>query len=287
MRMHADELSIDEHAVRRLLAAQFPDLARLPICRVPSSGTVNAIFRLGDELAVRAPFVPGDAGVEREALWSPRLAPLLPVRVPRILGVGSPSDEYPSPWLVVDWIPGETPASGGLREIDPLVEFIRALRALDPTGAPASHRNGVLAQRDAGVREALGRIWEADTEVLLRIWERALAVGHWPHPPVWVHADLLPSNVLVDGRGRLAAVIDMVPGAADPATELICAWNLVAADKRAEFRSALGVDDDEWDRGRGWTLLQATMALPYYRDTNQGMTDMAVHALRELVADAA
>ena len=106
-RMHADEILINEDIVRELLADQFPRWAGLPLGRVPSSGTVNAIFRLGDDLAVRAPFVPGDAGILREAEWSPRLAPHLPVRVPRVLGVGGPGAGYPSPWLVVDWIPGE------------------------------------------------------------------------------------------------------------------------------------------------------------------------------------
>jgi aminoglycoside phosphotransferase (APT) family kinase protein len=287
--MHENELTIDEHIVRRMLAEQFPQWAELPMERIASSGTVNAIFRLGAELAVRAPFMPGDAGVDREATWSPRLAPLLPVRVPRVLGVGTPTAEYPSPWLVVDWIPGETPAVGALADPERvtarLVDFIAALRAIDATGAPPGHRSGTLARDDDAVRAALADIHEADTEVLRDLWTRALETPPWQYPPVWVHADLLPSNVLVDATGDLVAVIDMVPGTGDPAAELLAAWALVPAQLRGEFRAALDVDDETWHRGQGWALLQASVALPYYREINPGMVRMAVHTLRELVAD--
>jgi aminoglycoside phosphotransferase (APT) family kinase protein len=286
--LHAIELPVDEETVRRLLREQFPHWAGLAIRRVPSSGTINAIFRLGEDLAVRAPFVPGEEGILREAEWLPRLARLLPVRVPRVVGVGEADDGYPSPWLVVDWIPGTNPEPGGL--IDPervtsqLVAFIRALRVIDATGAPAAYRSRGLPREDAAVRENLARISEVDTRRLLGIWDEALAAAPWPHAPVWVHGDILPSNVLVDAEGGLAAVIDFAPGVADPAVELIAAWNLVPAEHRDAFRAALEVDDDTWARGRGWAVVQAAVALPYYRDINPGMTAMALYALRQLEA---
>ena len=54
-RMRADELDIDEPLVRRLLAERFPEWADRPLRRVEPEGTVHAIFRLGDDLAVRLP----------------------------------------------------------------------------------------------------------------------------------------------------------------------------------------------------------------------------------------
>lgn len=39
LRMHADEVHTDVPLVRRLLAAQFPQWADLPLERVPSGGT--------------------------------------------------------------------------------------------------------------------------------------------------------------------------------------------------------------------------------------------------------
>lgn len=286
--MHAEEIPINEDIVRQLLADQFPRWASLPLVRVPSSGTVNAIFRLGTALAVRAPFVPGDAGILREAEWSPRLAPHLPVRVPRVLGVGEPGAGYPSPWLVVDWIPGENPEPGALRDPERVAgrvaSFIEALRSVEPSeGAPAAHRHGDLADHDTGVRDALSQLEDADE--LTTLWDEALAVPPWRDPPVWVHGDLLPSNVLVDPAGDLIAVIDMVPGVADPATELIVAWALLPAEVRPGFRAALDVDDDTWARGRGWAVLQAAVALPYYRDINPGMARIARHTLGELLRD--
>jgi len=212
---------------------------------VPSDGTVNAIFRLGDALAVRAPFVPGETGIRRQAQWTPVLAPALPVRVPAVRGIGVPTREYPSDWLVVDWLPGRTPVPGALTDpdavTDGLVGFIRALWAQDPAGAPDAHHWGGLARDDDAVRRALADIHEVDTDTVLRLWERALAAP--PHESVvWVHDDLLPSNLLVDEAG--------------------------------------------WHRGIGWAIVQAVVALPYYRHLNAGMTRMALHALRELVADA-
>ncbi len=52
-KMHADEIEVDIPLVRRLLAAQFPQWASLPIEPVRPLGTDNALFRLGDEMVVR------------------------------------------------------------------------------------------------------------------------------------------------------------------------------------------------------------------------------------------
>jgi len=288
--MHAEELPVDETIVRRLLREQFPRWAGLPLERVPSDGTVNAIFRLGDALAVRAPFVPREAGIRRQAEWTPVLAPALPVRVPAVRGVGTPTGEYPSDWLVVDWLPGRTPAPGeALADpdavTDGLVAFCRALWRQDATGAREAHRRGTLEREDAAVRAALAAIHEVDTHAVLRLWERAVAAP-WDGATVWVHDDLLPANLLVDDAGRLAGVIDFAPGTADPATVLLAAWNVLPASHRERYREGLGLDEAARDRGIGWSILQASVALPYYRDIAPGMTRMAVHALRELVASA-
>jgi aminoglycoside phosphotransferase (APT) family kinase protein len=81
--MHAAELHTDAALVRRLLAGQFPHWADLPVERVPSSGTDNALYRLGDELVVRLPRIHWAAGgVEKELHWIPKLAPFLPASVP-------------------------------------------------------------------------------------------------------------------------------------------------------------------------------------------------------------
>src|SRR5690242_2882994 len=108
MRMHENEVETDADLVRRLLEAQHPQWADLPIERVPSAGTDNAIYRLGDDLAVRLPRI--DWAVEnvaKEQTWLPRLAPHLPLAVPLPVATGEPTDEFAYPWGVVQWLPGE------------------------------------------------------------------------------------------------------------------------------------------------------------------------------------
>jgi aminoglycoside phosphotransferase (APT) family kinase protein len=58
-KMHAGEADIDADLVRRLLAGQFPEWSGLSIERVDSAGTSNALYRLGDDMAVRLPRIAG------------------------------------------------------------------------------------------------------------------------------------------------------------------------------------------------------------------------------------
>src|SRR5438132_5593149 len=95
-KMHADELDIDAELVRRLLAEQFPEWAELPIAPVPSAGTVNALYRLGDDMVVRLPRVERWAvAAEKEHEWLIKFAAQLPLAIPEPLAKGSPGDGYP------------------------------------------------------------------------------------------------------------------------------------------------------------------------------------------------
>jgi len=81
--MHADEVDIHVSLVRRLVAGQFPQWGDLPVEPVPSAGTDNALYRLGDDML--APLPRRERTVvtlEKERRWLPRLAPLLPLAVP-------------------------------------------------------------------------------------------------------------------------------------------------------------------------------------------------------------
>ncbi|WP_049574231.1 aminoglycoside phosphotransferase family protein [Streptomyces sp. SBT349] len=302
--MHADQLDVDVPLVRRLIAGRFPRWAGLPVRAVVSSGTVNAMFRLGATMSVRLPLTPGAAGdVARERLLLPRLAPLLPVPVPTVLGEGAPTGEYPLPWTVHRWLPGRNPdpaalagpgALGGARALAAdLAALVGAVRAIEPADGPPAHRGGPLTEQDAETRSAL-RVLEAlggmaDTEAASAAWEEALGAPAWDGPPVWLHADLMPGNLLVapgEGGQRLAAVIDFgTAGVGDPACDLIVAWNLLPAGARAAFRDALGVDDATWARGRGLALSMALIQLPYYHGTNPGIAANARHVIREVLAD--
>ncbi|MFI1157792.1 aminoglycoside phosphotransferase family protein [Streptomyces sioyaensis] len=292
-KMHPGMHPIDDGLVRRLIAGQFPQWAGLAVERWPSGGTVNAMYRLGDDMVVRLPLVQGGAeDVSREQEWLPRLALHLPTRIPKVLGAGEPAQGYPWPWSVYRWLPGELPEAGALSEpvllAEDLAAFVAAMRSISLSAAPKAHRGGPVAAQDAETRAAIEELRgipqeDIDCDAAAAVWEEALRAPGWDGPPVWLHADLMPGNLLIDG-GRLASVIDFgCAGVGDPACDLFPAWNLLPADARDVFREALAVDDATWIRGRGRTLSQALIALPYYRRTNPAMAHNARHVIRAVL----
>jgi aminoglycoside phosphotransferase (APT) family kinase protein len=294
--MHADEVHTDVSLVRRLLAAQFPHWAPLPIVPVASAGTDNALYRLGDSLVVRLPRIGWATGqVDKEARWLRVLAPHLPLAVPVPVATGEPGEGYPWRWSVAPWLEGEDAASAPIADLvgaaRELAGFVAALHGIDPADGPPARRHArgmPLAIRDEDTRTAISALQgEIDTGSATAAWDAALGAPVWERPPVWYHGDILPGNLLV-AEGRLRAVIDFSSlGVGDPACDLMIAWNLFTGDSRDAYRSALGVDDATWARGRGHALSQALQFIPYYRDTNPRGVAVARRAVGEVLADHA
>lgn len=290
-RMHPDEVDTDASLVRRLLSAQFPQWADLRIARVESAGTDNAIYRLGDDMAVRMPRIHwATAGVEDTHEWLPRLAPLLPLAVPVPIAKGMPGEGYPWDWAIVSFIEGEiatTERIADLRQaaID-LAQFAAALHRIDLPGGPPAGRGDPLASRDETVRDAIASLrGMLDTGAVIAAWEAAVRAPLWQGLPVWIHGDLYDGNLLAH-EGRLHAVIDWGGvGVGDPAADLIAAWSLFSGESREVFRAALSVDDATWARGRGWALSVALIALPYYEHTNPVIVANSWHKIAEVLAD--
>jgi aminoglycoside phosphotransferase (APT) family kinase protein len=290
-KMHADEVETDVGLVRRLLAAQFPQWAELPLTPVDSYGTDHDIYRIGEQLAARLPRIGwATRQAAKEAEWLPRLAPQLPLAVPVQVAHGQAGEGYPFEWSVVEWLPGEN-ANDTIDDLSrsavDLAAFVRALRAIETTDPPPRRRGSrgaPLAELDAAVREAVPRLDETfDREATLQAWEESLNAPAWDGDEVWIHGDLLPGNLLVVD-GRLSGVIDWGGlGVGDPACDLQPAWNVFSGESREVYRRELDVDDASWLRGRGWALLQAVIALPYYWETNPGMVRQASRALREVL----
>ncbi len=270
-KMHADELEIDSALVRRLLDHQFPEWLELPLRAVKSSGTVHAIYRLGNELSVRLPRVAADAdGIDKELTWVPKLAPLLPLEVQTPLVRGEPEQGYPAYWSVWRWVEGEVAALDRIRDVSEaakaLGRFVAALQRIDSTGGPAygerkGWRGGPLGDLDDAVRKALGELHgKVDTAKATAAWEESLGTPDWHGPPVWVHGDLLGANLLVRD-GALTGVIDF---------------------------GCLGVGDPGCDAGAAWMFLPAETrdtGLPYYEHSNPVFAAFARRIIEAVLAD--
>ncbi|HZU73130.1 MAG TPA: hypothetical protein VE990_10225, partial [Acidimicrobiales bacterium] len=90
--LHADMIEVTEEVVRRLLGRQFPSWADLPLARVASTGTVHAIYRLGDDMAVRLPLSPRFEGIRQEFEDLGKFGPLLPIPIPEPVALGEPDE---------------------------------------------------------------------------------------------------------------------------------------------------------------------------------------------------
>ncbi len=293
--MHAHEMYTDADLVRRLLGAQMPQWADLPIWPVESAGTDNAIYRLGDSMAVRMPRIDWAVpAVAKEQRWLPYLAPQLPLPIAEPLAQGQPGAGYPWPWAIYRWLPGTSASAGVISDLEQaaldLARFIRALWRIDTQGAPhaSAHalRGAALITRDAATRAAISALdGMIDTSAATAVWETALAAAEWQRAPVWFHGDVLPGNLLVD-HGRLSAVIDFSGmGVGDPACDLMIAWALFSDASRAVFRTALAVDAATWMRARGHALSQALIFIPYYLHTNPVGVARARQQLAAVLAD--
>jgi len=275
---------IDEELVRRPLAAQFPQWAGLPVREVASAGTDNAMFRLGEELAVRLPKATWAAGdAEKEYRWLSRLAPLLPLDVPVPVALDVPGEGFALPWSVCAWLDGQDAYEAPVTELaDAAVALGRfgvALRAADASGGPTSFRGGPVTSWEqgamAGALRGLAADGTLDGERTLAAWESVLRLPAYEGDPVWVHGDLLPGNLLTRD-GRLTAVIDFGGlGTGDPACDMMAAWTLLTPETRPLFREAARVDDATWARGRGWALCWGIVTEHHYRGRNPVLASVA------------
>lgn len=293
-RVHTPEADIasDAALVARLIEAQHPDIAGA--LTLVSDGWDNLIYRLGTEYAVRIPRREVAAHlIEHEQQVLPGFAARVGVPIPAPVRVGRPSELFPWAWSVVRWLDGidgaEVTAGERASIARPLAAFVAELHEPATGDIPANPVRGVpLATRDAAVQERLRHLSERrEVAGIAEAWRDALDAPVWDGPPIWLHGDLHPGNLLLTpDRSGLAAVIDFGDvTAGDPATDLATAWLTFDQDARAEFRAALQeqspVDDATWRRARGWAVLLGT-ALAAHSDDNPRMAALGAHALAQL-----
>ena len=283
--------------VNRLIEKQFPHWYGLSLNPIHSYGTDHHIFRLGTDKLIRFPRVEwADLQIKKEHRFLPTLAQGLPLAIPNPIALGLPDEGYPWHWGIYKWISGQNATleqlSNPIQEAKVLAQFINALQRISPADGPPPGQHNVfrgvpLARRDEAVRTAISNLQTThiNTKAAAQAWEHALQTPEWVGPPVWVHGDLHPGNLLVE-RGKLSAVIDF--GAlcvGDPANDLIVAWDLFSADARDVFRDALSIDEDTWSRGRGWALSFGLIALSIYMESNPMLTEISQRLIAEVLAD--
>ena len=256
--------------VTRLIAAQFPRWAGLPVRPVPD-GWDNTTFRLGEDMSVRLPSAARYAEqVDKEHRWLPVLARQLPLPIPEPLARGAPGCGYPWPWSVYRWQPGEPAARASIPDLPrfaaELAGFLARLHQIDPAGGPppGDHnffRGGPVSVYDAETQDAIEALGPGpDTAGAAEVWQAALDAP-WHGRPVWVHGDVSSGNVLAR-EGQVSAVIDFgCLGVGDPACDLTIAWTFFAGPGRQAFRGRLPLDAGTWARGRGWAVWKALTTL--------------------------
>ncbi|MER7012973.1 aminoglycoside phosphotransferase family protein [Saccharopolyspora sp. NPDC000359] len=296
--MHVGQLAVPPEVVRALVAEQFPQWRGLPVRRVASRGTVNALFRIGDQLAARFPLEPGDPEptrrrLEAEAGQARELMGRTPFPTPEPVALGAPGAGYPLPWSVQTWLPGvvatDAEPGGSVAFAHDLAEFIRGVRAIDTRGRTFSGtgRGGDLRTHDDWMATCFDNSEQLlDVPRLRRMWQDMRELPRGSTGDVMTHGDLVPDNLLVSD-GRLAGVIDVGGfGPADPALDLVVAWHLLEAGPRQALRDALGCDPLEWERGRAWAFQQAMGLVWYYVESNPGMSQLGRRTLERLTAEA-
>ncbi len=289
--MPGAEIEVSSDLVGELLEDQRPDLAGLDVAPI-GFGWDNVSFLVGEHLVARLPRREAAVPlVDNEIRWLSEIAGRLTLPVPTPVFVGDPGPRYPWRWTLVPWIPGDRVSRAGdfntRSGATDLGAFLRALHEPAPAEAPYNpFRSIPLTERDGITRKRIGALtMYIDPAVVLSAWEAALAVQDHEGPPVWIHGDLHPANLLsVDGR--LSGVIDFGDLASgDPATDLALAWMLFGKEDQELFRQEYGsVTMSMWDRARGWALSLAVAILANSAD-NAEMETIGQATLERVVAD--
>ena len=184
--MHGDDqVDSDEALVQVLLEDQFPEWAALPIRRLQSDGTDNALYRLGDDLVVRLPLIHWAVDqVDKEHTWLPKIASLLPLAVPEPLVMGQPLHGYPWHWSVYRWIDGENAHPDRLADARQAAMTSPSSWRLCMRSTSQMRRCRSVAlplvTQDEVTRRAINAVrHEFDADALTAVWEEAITAPPW------------------------------------------------------------------------------------------------------------
>lgn len=270
--MAAAPEEITSSLVRSLVSEQFPQWSELPIRPVDVQGWDNRTFRLGDRMTVRLPSADGYvAGLVREEQTLAILGSRFRVAIPRIVATGAPSPRFNRPWSVREWIEGHTFAGVETRQrkraIGSVGDALKELQACDTVGGPwagraSAYRGCHVSAVGEEVQGLLPLLVGRYSEGCRTLWDTAVTTV-WTGPPVWVHGDVAPGNMLFDSNGQLTALIDFGQTCVgDPACDLAFAWLSCDSRERDRLRDRLELPEDAWLRGAAWALWKALISSP-------------------------
>ena len=286
--------SISPATVRALVDDQDPDFHAMELGE-RFDGWDMAMYRLGDDLAVRLPRV--ESAVDSliaEMRFVPRLSEAWDFPFPRVVRSGLPGHGYPWPWAIVTWVPSATADKVPLHaEAGPHIGCaIAQVHAIADPDAPYNPEQSLpMRARAADLGWALEQLADArgpegETLDLARVdelWQAALDARHG-RDTVWSHADLHGSNVL-SADGDFAGIIDWGKMAGcDRAVDLGFLYTVMpAAGVHAAvtaYREATGVEDSGLDaRLTGIGLAKCILWATLDRPLNVAMAWRGLHEL--------
>jgi len=262
------DIPLDETLARQLIAQQFPALAGGGL-RLLGVGWDNTAYRVGADTVFRFPRRQSAADLlNREARILPLLAPHLPVPIPAPRFISTPTPAFPYPFVgypflrgaIASDVPLTDPARTALAA--PLGAFLRALHGIAIDAATRAWAPGdEIARTDlvgraptviARLRANAAALDETTVGALVALVERLAMTPAHTEPPCWVHGDLYPRHLLLDGAGHLGGVIDWGDvHLGDPALDLSLAWTFLPVVAHPAFRERYGpIDAATWDRAR-------------------------------------
>ena len=285
------EHALDATGARRLLAAQFPDLA-LDSVELLAVGWDNTVFVVDGTWAVRFPRREVALPLMvRELALLPALAPRLPLPVPVPELLGRPDGDYPWPFWGARLVPGVELADARLPENGreslgaAVGAFLRTLHqpsvADDLSGVLPYDpmRRGTPSTRGPMARAALDRLagrgtWAAGSHADRAVDELIAAADPLPPPtgePVVVHGDLHLRHLLVGSDGAATGVIDWGDSClADPSLDLSLAFGGFAGSARTALLEAYdGKVDEERELRARVLALALCAALADYADLEE------------------
>ncbi|MFZ2443163.1 MAG: phosphotransferase, partial [Ilumatobacteraceae bacterium] len=308
-RIHDDEPDTSEPVARALLEAECPQWARSRLEYLTTSGTDNAMWRVrldhGPDVVLRLPRRPrAAAGVAQEVavLQQLKAASISSiVTTPTVRHVGRPHEVFPHHWSVLEWIGGADAwtlrNSLDGRPLDALAnDLARAVTAIAEVDADGV-RQRPPGSRGGPLRPLLDRLggwldgpeWNAasliDVDAVKRLAAEAHEVVDEPVTEGFVHGDLIPGNLLLDGH-RLTAIIDWGgAGCGDTAQDLAAAWSVLTAAERPAFKESVGADEAAWIRGRTFELEHAVGGVLYYVPRAHPLGDVMTRTLGRILGD--